>query len=534
MALALAWLTECESAHTDCQQPSIHPLPARVIAVGDGAKCHLVTPARIPGRYFCLSHRWGKIDASHPQLITTKQTLPEHMRGISLTALPQTFREAVIFTRYMGIQYLWIDSLCILQDDIEDWRRESAQMGEYYSNAYATIFAERADNCHGGLFRTAADEELLRHHVDEVEYRNEQTGVQSSVVFCKSEEESFCSVSKSMSHLRDRGWIMQEELLSHRKVCFSGTELHWKCKTLSQCQCGFKDNPDKNQPYDAQPQHAPSLPVNLTEMHSDDFKQLWKLLIEAYSPRLLTKEQDRLNALAGIAGRFRRPIHDYMAGMWREHLDEQLLWYPLAGHRPCHRHSSFSPSWSWTSVSGSIKFEILENEWKKLWNIENGACSAAEQNPFGEVSAGWMVVTGPAASVTVLQKIAPSVRSVSSTAWDNGCYEIRDDHNGAHILVMQAMSSEGTIVQKPSETILRLDAPEDWNDIAEESQTRKYLYLIAGVGRPRLLGSSDTAGLLLRQSVRQQNSWERVCFVRASGRWRDWEQISIPKTLRLI
>lgn len=125
------WLQDCEMNHSECRykEPISPNLPTRVLDVGDTNRSpSLVVSNGRTGKYMCLSHRWGNPDSTHKRLVTTKDTLAQFISGIPLEKFPLTFRQAVEVTRAVGIQYLWVDSFCIVQDDKEDWERESASM----------------------------------------------------------------------------------------------------------------------------------------------------------------------------------------------------------------------------------------------------------------------------------------------------------------------------------------------------------------------------------------------------------------------
>jgi hypothetical protein len=164
-------------------------------------------------------------------LITKRGNIEQFCRTIPFESFPLTFRHAIEVSRSLGIQYLWIDCLCIVQDDLQDWEIEAARMGDIYENAYATIFAERAKHCDDGLFQTAEDKTIATDWVREIDYQNPQTNDQHWILSSfghsyypnsLSPEEAFCLVDKPISHVQNRGWIMQEEILSRRKICFSG------------------------------------------------------------------------------------------------------------------------------------------------------------------------------------------------------------------------------------------------------------------------------------------------------------------------
>ncbi|KAN0091808.1 Heterokaryon incompatibility protein (HET) domain containing protein [Hyaloscypha variabilis] len=148
--VARAWKADCLSdSHKLYESPQSPPLPTRVVDVGlqdDVVK--LIEPEGATGRYFCLSHCWGL-----EQIITTtRANLQVHKREIPLNLLPQTFRDAVLLTRRLGIAYIWIDSLCIVQDDNNNWKVESGKMERIYRNAHLTIAATRSSSGAGGLY----------------------------------------------------------------------------------------------------------------------------------------------------------------------------------------------------------------------------------------------------------------------------------------------------------------------------------------------------------------------------------------------
>jgi len=145
LARVMAWVNECNTHH-DCQQEP-RPLPLRVLDLSSG-RINLHETSGELGAYITLSHCWG----SSKQFTTTKTTLASRKAGIDYELLPKTYQDAIFITRLLGIRYLWIDSLCICQDDNGDWQRESAKMGLVYSNAYLTIAAASAKDSSVGLF----------------------------------------------------------------------------------------------------------------------------------------------------------------------------------------------------------------------------------------------------------------------------------------------------------------------------------------------------------------------------------------------
>ncbi|EUC41130.1 hypothetical protein COCMIDRAFT_61418, partial [Bipolaris oryzae ATCC 44560] len=135
---AKEWLRSCSEKHPQCSPLGDRPLPTRVIDVGDknSSRIRLVVSHGRLDRYIALSHCWGH---SEP-ITTTKDNLDRHINeGVEIGDLPQTFRDAIEVVRALGFRYLWIDCLCIIQQDGEDWQREVTRMPEVYGNAAMTI-----------------------------------------------------------------------------------------------------------------------------------------------------------------------------------------------------------------------------------------------------------------------------------------------------------------------------------------------------------------------------------------------------------
>jgi hypothetical protein len=125
------WIESCDKTHL-CVLERRSFLPTRVIEIGkDLETVRLFCSARgqtRPGRYLALSHRWGASPNLGEYFCTCKYNIDEHQQGMDVANFPKTFRDAINITRALGVPYLWIDSLCIIQDDQEDWKQESRLM----------------------------------------------------------------------------------------------------------------------------------------------------------------------------------------------------------------------------------------------------------------------------------------------------------------------------------------------------------------------------------------------------------------------
>ena len=152
--IAQYWLQTCLESHSSlCQVKESLPLPTRVLDVGllDNDLVKLYISSGEYGQWLTLSHCWGKTRPA----TTTTSNLDSHREGISIAALPQTFRDAIIITRKLGYRYLWIDSLCIVQDSIVDWQLESVKMNTIYANAVLNISADAAADSSEGIFASS-------------------------------------------------------------------------------------------------------------------------------------------------------------------------------------------------------------------------------------------------------------------------------------------------------------------------------------------------------------------------------------------
>jgi hypothetical protein len=229
------WIEDCNKHHGDhgifsCED---RELPTRVLDVGTlenpklalyCAKCENCNKTGKvencggckKGRYITLSHCWGDI----LPLCTFKANIKTHLKEIKNDCLQKTFQDAVRVTRQLGIQYLWIDSLCIIQDDDEDWRREAKNMGKVFASAYCTIAATSARNSREGF--------LDRQPEQPVRLEDVYKDLQTSVYVCGG---GFSSDIEN-GLLNKRGWVFQERALSTRTIHFSATETYWECGSV--------------------------------------------------------------------------------------------------------------------------------------------------------------------------------------------------------------------------------------------------------------------------------------------------------------
>ncbi|OCL10795.1 HET-domain-containing protein, partial [Glonium stellatum] len=368
------WLKECLSNHADCPKPSIISafIPSRVIDVGDsdGSQEPYLLKTQdqyIPEaekRYVALSHCWGTA-----QIITTKLlTLSDRYRGIPMATLPRTFQDAVIVTRKLGLRYLWIDSLCIIQDSDEDWENESVQMCNIYHNALFTVSAAHASNSSTGCF---FQRDGLLHLPFELSFPlAESEGDTIKTLFAPLPRQQILNYHEPP--LYGRAWVLQEQVLSPRMLIYDGDQLRWECLTM---------HGSERSPLGGVSRHigaSKAIRKGITDSREDFFilaefdeefppryqHQDWCYAVMDYTHRGMTNQSDRLIAISGIAEAIqRRTKNVYVSGLWQDQLALGLLWnIPFEPEftpttmfaftiPPSTRHDkAIAPSWSWASV----------------------------------------------------------------------------------------------------------------------------------------------------------------------------------------
>ncbi|KAF6229847.1 hypothetical protein HO133_004184 [Letharia lupina] len=278
--------------------------------------------------------------------------LKERTREILFASLPLTFRDAVKITRHLKVRYLWIDSLCIIQDSPEDWEEEIAIMGQVYARSLITLTASMSRNSDGGCRvgkRPAAE-------------NNQPLDILKGSKRIRIFENTPLDWNNAWNRgpLRKRAWTLQERQLSTRSLHFSETLLLWECKTskasseLPWMQMRIEDPPSLLMLNDAA--------ENIENSGSLSMRDHWFSIVEDYSQRSLTYEADKLPALSGLAQALTQSHGTYFAGLFRMDLPSALLWrskiaqspHELQPRRPCHYRA---PSWSWAAVEGAIVYD---------------------------------------------------------------------------------------------------------------------------------------------------------------------------------
>ena len=415
MDLARRWINDCLNLHEHCPGPELTLLPTRVIDVGseDGSEePKLFLPRGHKARYVTLSYCWG----GYGWLTLTMANIDEMLQGISSFFLPSTFWEAMVVTRALGIRYLWIDALCIIQDSESDKAIEMATMDQVYHHSSLTICAANASMSSLGFLN-------IRHPRSMPDpYRLAKINFplpDGNTGRVLTETEWLYYPAKEP--LNKRGWALQERLLSPRVLTFGSFGMYWHCQSEQQCEGGsirrfVKEGTERLDYAFFQRKSDREISIEVNQVYNN-----WWDILENYTTRQLTVRADLLPALSGMAARFATVLNDtYCAGLWKNDLQNGLAW--VASYQdddlPSRPSGYRAPTWSWASVDCTIRW------WPRLWESKHRAVLQTKiiscdvepvflMAPFGEVKSGTIEIHGLAREIN----------------WDGRRY-IKDPKNG--------------------------------------------------------------------------------------------------------
>ena len=442
------WLDHCLYNHPDCAQDNTGSkvLPTRVIDVGpsDGSKTpFLYTSNGRFGDWVTLSHCWGGIDP----LKTLSETLEQHEKELPLKTLPPLFRDAVLITRRLNYRYLWIDSLCIIQDSESDWQNESSNMGYIYSNAILTIAAEAASNSRHSIFN--GGERAVMYPVKISCHSDELKG---SMMLYRARYDIKGPLSK-------RAWTLQEDVLSTRVLRWTSKQLTWHCRTVT---CSEHDptgafNIDSKGYSSIEWLYRKSnlrllglpsqtlqrrlqdtrVPGSELEYRTGSLLPFWDAIVKDFASRSLTYETDRLPAVSGIAKEVARHTgYTYKAGLWKEEIHSELLWRVEGEIKKQTQY--IAPSWSWAGHNFSSDNCKLANTSAQLRRYKSHVLAQilsidvvpAGPDPFGQVSAGKLV----------LKALSLRMESLETLSSRFDCIPDGDLESSSYLLCLQILS----------------------------------------------------------------------------------------------
>ncbi|ORY56592.1 heterokaryon incompatibility protein-domain-containing protein, partial [Pseudomassariella vexata] len=308
-----------------------------------------------------------------PQHCTTKDNLRTRQKGFKISELPKTFQDAVVVTRELSVQYLWVDSLCILQDSDSDWEQESIRMEQVFASAYCTIAATSAENSDAGFLDKPVNNQAI--------YVQHQPGQYTYVSANLADFDN----DVNEANINRRAWIMQERLLSPRTIHFSRNQIYGEYgKGVYAGENIFLMCERETQHYF---KLDPQFPDRLRSSSFDAILKLLQSLIEDYTQCDISVPTDRAVAISGLMLRIGKSLpcsvhHGIIE--WYRH--RTLLWQrspgPKTGKTGRIKYTSSKvPSWSWMAFEWPVEF--VHDKYGDL-DLINGL-ELSTQNPTAAV-----------------------------------------------------------------------------------------------------------------------------------------------------
>jgi len=384
------WLWVCDEAHESCRGGAVGGTPLRLIDVGDPAATGLesllkkcaTTGRTSKGRaafsvqhcldflsevdvgcrlveghddkdasdgrrqYIALSYCWGT--ASDKWLMTTADTLASFRKQIPWKTAPKTLRDAILLTRFLGVRYLWVDALCIIQNDRDEWLKEGTRMADIYAGAWLVVAASTAADCTEGFFgEQVFGDETWQASFPAPKAPKHLFSTACSTLFRRGGRKTLYARRGTMGHRhvvfdndalmmgRRRGWTFQERLFARRILHVSRFEMLWRCAAWTLCECSLVPWPrtkllglDMAAPFEEVHRIREAA---LPGMSAEQLSMSWMALVRFYSRTQVTHEDDRLVAISSLSRYIGQEClgvdgADYLAGLWRHDLVRQLCW----------------------------------------------------------------------------------------------------------------------------------------------------------------------------------------------------------------
>ncbi|KAL6918353.1 hypothetical protein FSST1_009848 [Fusarium sambucinum] len=421
--LASMWIRNCRQDHQNCisyyARRETKVIPTRLIDVGADdpgrpPSLFIPLPHQDSMEYIALSYAWG----SGHFIKTTSSNLEAMKQHLPWTQLPKTIQDAIIVTRRLGVRYLWVDALCILQSEgpgdmkhKEDWSYETARFGKYYENALLTIAATGASSSDQGLFSPSPISRLepqsftfrSEHHMD--------CTVRSMIPSWLSE-----IISGPLSY---RGWAMQERLLSRRVLHFAENMILWEChdcRATGHDPEGMNPRGPDDDTYLFKEFMAKCRDLYAKRLQPSDFMDEWYQFVSLYSKCHFTFVADRLPALSGITAMIQQHTQQrYVAGLWESDISQGLAWHSYGAFRfdtshlvnpqipvdPAKDHSQMMlPSWSWAACEGAVFYPRYDG-WRSLVEVESCQVNSQGSNTSGQLRSARLTLRGVLAMINL-------------------------------------------------------------------------------------------------------------------------------------
>ncbi|KAK1637532.1 hypothetical protein BDP81DRAFT_460224 [Colletotrichum phormii] len=350
LTLLKQWLHSCDLTHNACNRHAAQEdlgMPTRLVKVTEPIQvlnCSTMGPSSC--QYIALSHCWGQLK-KHERFCLYRDNYSQLQEHVDFDNLPKTFQDAITVTRGLGIDYIWIDTLCIIQDDKTDWERESTKMEEVFSAAYCTISAASAKSSLDGFLSDRAPRPSVHLRVKDL----------PDVLYVCAHIDNFHQ-DVELAEINRRGWVLQERALSRRSIYFTPTQVYWECGFGIRCETlGRLYNSKAVFLGDA------NFPQSALEYYRDGRQLLIQDLYERYSALAFTMASDRAVAILGLQTRLARALKTQAAhGSFEKYFARSILWKrdQPADMTIITQSTWLVPTWSWFSKTGKIQYMDLE------------------------------------------------------------------------------------------------------------------------------------------------------------------------------
>ena len=383
MQLAKSWISACHERHTTCPKLFDSHLPDRVIEIlsisssGGDVQARLTCGTGVLDQYTALSYVWGGPQA----LVTTTKNIDSHFRFLPISSIATSIQDAIRVTHGLGLRYLWVDSLCIIQDSKSDKTQQISQMKTIFENSFVTIIAASSPTASSGFLRPPSDSR--RSLRLPYWYENGDIGAVGL-------QERWAWDSRR-EVINSRAWTLEEKLLSPRQLIYSSNHMSWECRAET-----LYDPISGDRRREAYPLvlskfwtiMSPKFTVlDDAKQDQEDLLTEWREVVTWYTARNMTDEADKLRAIAGLAESFEAAVKIlwpnaadgrlYLAGIWMQDFPRGLLWFrrrlvelDSKSTRPTRYRA---PSWSWAAINGEVidfqscKRKQFDGSYESMW-----------------------------------------------------------------------------------------------------------------------------------------------------------------------
>ena len=537
--IARSWLHQCASDHVPsapdcpkrrCEKYERTELPTRVLDIGPDTTTvvKLVITNNHYDYYVALSHCWGGGSC----LMLTQENLDRFIEAVPMEAAPRNFRDAATIARSLGFRYLWVDSLCIVQDSYSDWDIEGSKMSDVYKNASLTISASASANTTMGILNPyiPASSTSLKHCI-RLQLDEEEVSEIYLTRRVPMEENADYFVRMPLS---TRGWALQEQILSRRNLYYGKRAIYWTCRSSHQSADGAIAGASwiEGLLSDMIPELFTVSKKHKTPDERTIYSQ-WLGIVRSYSNRDLTYGSDKLPAISALA----REVHrlsggTYLAGIWLADLFNGLLWHSTTPEaRPNTNYRG--PSWSWVGLDTEINF--MTQDLERVPSSHDAeviqiVAIPAGCNVFGAVQSG--LARLKALTLEIDQSRHQYYYSDWSKNLELGKFLWRDKGHSPNFFFFRFDDDDGNGAdyhpgQLPKNMEL-LDVPDDESSIEVQQCLALYLGIwaedkegaldfidLADIGLQELQCTHEAYALLLRPSISSdEQSYERIGVLR--------------------